>query len=295
MRILMKLKMKLKLLKMMKPNKEESSKLKKYFKNRYVTFLKSLKEENNKKKEEEEKARQKEERLKNKMLQKLGIENVRSRFMTDPSTHPASKDESRVKRSASIASKTKSNSEMSRTNYNKYTGTPKNSIRNRLNEVKEFDEKLAEERKKEAKAKKDANERIKKKQEDYLKSLAEKKRIESEKEEEEKKRKEIQRQNLRAKVKGMLDGLERKPKVEEDEQEEQKEVRKMEQADIDDFLKRNLQKKKVHSNITDFDVWKKRNRVGKKTKVFICSGGYGTIRKNLAEKGWVENKDSNSP
>jgi murein L,D-transpeptidase YafK len=67
--------------------KEENSKIKKYFKNRYISFLKTLKEDNVKKKEEEEKAKQKEERLKQKMQKKFGIDNVQSRFRSE-SQHP---------------------------------------------------------------------------------------------------------------------------------------------------------------------------------------------------------------
>lgn len=109
------------------------------------------------------------------MLQKLGMENVKSKFMTEnptvvqqatvPETHP------KVKRSASIANRQKPvRSEMAKA-AQPNVGTPKNSLRSRLNEVKEFDEKLEEERK--LKAKKEANERIQK-QKDYIKSLAEK-------------------------------------------------------------------------------------------------------------------------
>lgn len=121
------------------------------------------------------------------------------------------------------------------------------------------------------------------------------KRLENEKEEEERKRQEMLKQNLRAKVKGMLDNVERKPKAEPEEEEENKETRKMDAADIENFLKRNMQKKKVFTNITDFDLWKKKNKVDKKTKVFVCTGGYAMIRKALVERGWVENKDPNSP
>jgi hypothetical protein len=31
------------------------------------------------------------------------------------------------------------------------------------------------------------------------------------------------------------------------------------------------------------------------TKVFIVSGGYGFLKKSLKKRGWVENKDHNSP
>lgn len=259
-----------------------------------------MKEENLRKKEEGEKAKQREERLKNKMLQKFGIENVQSRFLTDVSTvnqEAQEEPEPVVKRSASIAKRQKAvKPGMSKTTYGQNLGTPKNSLRNRLTEVKEFDDKLNnEEKKKDLKAQKEANERIRKKQEDYLKTLADKKRQGIEKEEEERKRQEQLKQNLRAKVKGMLENVERKPKAEGEEEEEEKEKRKMGSSDFENFLKRNTQKKKTFTNITDFDHWKRRNKVDKKTKVFVITGGYHGIRQALLERGWVENKDPNSP
>ena len=154
--------------------KEESSKLKKYFKNRYVSFLKTLKEENNKKKEDEEKARLKEERIKNKMIQKLGIGNVQSRFRSEMAqTAKTSDEDTHIKRSASMAkAKKDTRGKLNNTTYGHNLGTPKNSIRNRLNEVKELDEKVNEDKK----TRVEANERIRKKQADYLKSLADKKK-----------------------------------------------------------------------------------------------------------------------
>ena len=47
-------------------------------------------------------------------------------------------------------------------------------------------------------------------------------------------------------------------------------------------------------NITDIAVWRKKNKVDEKTKVFIIKGGYGDIRRALKMRGWVENKDKDS-
>ena len=42
--------------------------------------------------------------------------------------------------------------------------------------------------------------------------------------------------------------------------------------------------------------WKKKNRVEDKQKVFIIDkGGYRDVRKALIRRGWVENKDTESP
>jgi tubulin monoglycylase TTLL3/8 len=42
-------------------------------------------------------------------------------------------------------------------------------------------------------------------------------------------------------------------------------------------------------------TWKKKNRVDENTKVFIVKGGYGDIKRALKTRGWVENKDKDSP
>lgn len=41
--------------------------------------------------------------------------------------------------------------------------------------------------------------------------------------------------------------------------------------------------------------WKKKNRVDPDTKVFIIKGGYKDIRTALKNRGWVHNKDPESP
>ena len=48
-------------------------------------------------------------------------------------------------------------------------------------------------------------------------------------------------------------------------------------------------------NITDMKEWKKKNRVDASTKVFIIKGGYGDVKRALKQRGWVENKDKESP
>jgi hypothetical protein len=51
----------------------------------------------------------------------------------------------------------------------------------------------------------------------------------------------------------------------------------------------------VFTNITDIKVWRKKHQLEEDTKIFIVSGGYGFLKKSLRKRGWVENKDVNSP
>ena len=63
---------------------------------------------------------------------------------------------------------------------------------------------------------------------------------------------------------------------------------------IQNFLERNKTMNQVFLNITDMKEWKKKNRVDDQTKVFICTGGYGDVKRALKKRGWVENKDKDS-
>lgn len=65
---------------------------------------------------------------------------------------------------------------------------------------------------------------------------------------------------------------------------------------FNNFLERNKQMMApAKLNITDMKEWKKKNRVEADTKVFIIKGGYQDVRKALKSRGWVENKDKDSP
>jgi len=64
---------------------------------------------------------------------------------------------------------------------------------------------------------------------------------------------------------------------------------------IKSFIDRNVQSNEVFLNITDMKAWKKKNRVDEDTRVFICVGGYGDVKRALKKRGWVENKQVDSP
>jgi len=65
---------------------------------------------------------------------------------------------------------------------------------------------------------------------------------------------------------------------------------------FNNFLERNKNYiKNVQLNITDMKEWRKKNRVDADTKVFIIKGGYGDVKRGLKARGWVENKEKDSP
>ena len=53
--------------------------------------------------------------------------------------------------------------------------------------------------------------------------------------------------------------------------------------------------KTVNLNITDMKEWKKKNHVEPGQKVFVIKGGYGDVRRALEDRGWVHNKERESP
>lgn len=56
-----------------------------------------------------------------------------------------------------------------------------------------------------------------------------------------------------------------------------------------------MPKLQVFLNITDMKTWKKKNQVPDEARVFIVTGGYGYLKKTLRKRGWVENKNPESP
>ena len=64
---------------------------------------------------------------------------------------------------------------------------------------------------------------------------------------------------------------------------------------IEAFIERNNPKRTGFLNITDMATWKRKYKVDDSTKVFICTGGYPDIKRALKKRGWVHNKDPNSP
>lgn len=60
------------------------------------------------------------------------------------------------------------------------------------------------------------------------------------------------------------------------------------------FYERLKKSTKAEPPVTDWDVYRKRNKLLKKDKVFICKE-YHHFKKALVERGWHENSDYNSP
>jgi hypothetical protein len=119
------------------------------------SFLKNLKEENIKKKEEEEKQQKRKEKIKNKMKQKVGVDNVRSRFLGESNSGVERKDQdsqiqqrnskmspygvpgdknSNFRRSASIANRNKTGQNFNQAQKDKGNNpnTPKPHFPNKL-------------------------------------------------------------------------------------------------------------------------------------------------------------------
>lgn len=77
-----------------------------------------------------------------------------------------------------------------------------------------------------------------------------------------------------------------KAKRAEEEQKRKEEAikspsKQLEPHALQNFLERNMQVKQVFLNITDMKEWRKKHRVEPETKVFICKGGYGDVKRAL--------------
>ena len=59
------------------------------------------------------------------------------------------------------------------------------------------------------------------------------------------------------------------------------EMKPYDERAFQNFIDRNVKTKEVFLNITDMKEWKKKNRVSDDTKVFICVGGYGDVKRAL--------------
>ena len=74
---------------------------------------------------------------------------------------------------------------------------------------------------------------------------------------------------------------------------EPEEKRKMTKEEAEKAAKRltKAPKGKKPPPITDMELWRRKHKLGPKDKVFIMTGGYGTLRRALLARNWYENKD----
>lgn len=175
-----------------------------------------------------------------------------------------------------------------------------------------IDERTEEEMEKEQKARREAAEKIKKRQEKFMHDLQARREKETQMAEEDKKKKDRMKQMAREQAKQNFDKIANQPGLkemqekempqnteEDDEEEEAKPKKKKkpvaDQTNLESFLERNNPKKVIFPNITDLATWKKKYKVEDDVKVFICTGGYPDIKKALKKRGWVQNKDHESP
>lgn len=63
----------------------------------------------------------------------------------------------------------------------------------------------------------------------------------------------------------------------------------------EEFLARNDKAKSNAPTITDWNLFRKRNKLCPSTKIFIVVGGYKSLKEALLTRGWFENPDRNSP
>ncbi len=305
----------------------EKGKLRKYFRSRYASLLQTLQENAKAKKAEEEKRKKHQDEVHQKLMNKLGIDQVQSRVMKEP-TKPAAEEISGPGTANPGAKPTMSGtvSVLPTSAGGAATGlesepTIMQKRRSVLDEKKVTqtttfkangmvthkgngaakvpaaaaaaeDTKDGEEKKRLAK---EAAEKILQRQQQYLQAMLEKKQQKEKEKEEAKEKKEKMMKKLADKARVQLEEHQAAPKEESKEVKPAEPTKKLSKQEMEGFLARNMiAKKTADAPITDFGSWKKRHRITDDTKVFIVTGGYGDIKKALKKRGWLENKQQNS-
>ncbi|KRX01880.1 hypothetical protein PPERSA_05719 [Pseudocohnilembus persalinus] len=258
-------------------DKLENQKLKKLFRSRYASYLSSLQLEKSKKLNEQQEKQKKEEQMK--QLSKQNYNNITSKLYQD----------------------TKSSKQKDLTN------TEENP-EEKESQLKEAQKKLLEKQKQYLQQIKDKN--LSKKEQEELEQQRKqqlmfkmrdfvlvqvKKDIENgdfyveDPKEARKNKQKKKNQNLQALDLQTVD----KSKITKEKADK---ICNSEQEDDEDQLENDKKKRKLRSYpfITDFDQWKKKQRLDPNQKIFIISGGYPVLKKALKARGWMQNPDFDS-
>jgi len=244
-------------------NEQKQEQLKAFYRSRYNSLLQTLQENNKAKQLQEEKDRQRQLAKQQKLKEELGLVNVVSKLYspTIASLINAGKEEDHPK-----VPKPK----------------PANPRKSDLEEAK-----IPEEEREKQRLAREAADKIRKRVAENLQQITEKRQAELRRELEAKEKAVRLLTAAREAVKSIGQSLAKRPKSESPERSEPDEELIAKRKTVD---KEALQKLAQHRRnnapmITDFALWKKRNRVGERDRVFIIMGGYPDIRRALLSRG----------
>jgi len=264
-------------------------KMTKRYRPRYASLLNELANSVKAKKEEQENKLKHIEDNHKRLKSKMGIDKTKARIF-QPITKPLTANE--TKENKSFISKHESLLPAIETNtHSEHRKTSHPITAFAAHKKQKIEETINPEEKR--RIAREAANMILHKQQEYLKKMAKKKVMKQKQEEMEKEQKSKVISKLIEKAKTQIHELYENYHKEEvrSESKPQKIITKYE-ADkvVESFLARNKAVKKKEFDTADFDLWRRRNKVNKDTKVFIVTGGYADIKRALRDRGWVENK-----
>ena len=260
------------------PEVEKRAQMKKYYRSRYSSLLKTLQENHRLKQSQEEKEKQRQQAKQQKLKEDLGLANVTSKLHTP--TVASLVGASAIKEEEIVQIKGPKTAQL-------LSQLPK-PIAPKKPEPEEI---RPEDEKEKQRLAREAAEKIRKRAQENLQQLTEKRQAEARREVEAQAKAARIRTAAREAVLSMKKAMELPPRprsespehVEEVDEEDLVPSRKR-TVDRDALFKLAQHRRNNAPMITDFVQWKKRNRVGEKDRVFIVMGGYPDIRKALKRR-----------
>lgn len=256
------------------PEAEKRAQMKKFYRSRYSSLLKTLQENHRQKVSQEEKERLRQQVKQQKLKEELGLGNVVSKLHSPTiaslvgSSNVKEEDIAQIKGGKAV---------------------PVQVVKPQPKKT-EVEEVKPEEEKEKQRLAREAAEKIRKRAQENLQQLTEKRQAEAKREQEAQAKAARLRTAAREAVLSMKKNLDvplrprsESPEHVEEVDEEAGPSRKR-TVDRDTLLKLAQHRRNNAPMITDFVQWKKRNRVGEKDKVFIVMGGYPDIRKALKKR-----------
>lgn len=258
------------------PEAEKRAQMKKYYRSRYSSLLKTLQENHRLKQSQEEKERQRQQAKQQKLKEDLGLANVTSKLHTPTvaslvgASAVKEEDIAQVKGTKAVQL---------------LAQAPKPLKKPEPEETRPEDEKEKQ------RLAREAAEKIRKRAQENLQQLTEKRQAEARREVEALAKAARIRTAAREAVLSMKKALDLPPRPRSESPEHVEEVddedlvpSRKRTVDRDALFKLAQHRRNNAPMITDFAQWKKRNRVAEKDRVFIVMGGYPDMRKALKRR-----------
>ena len=248
----------------------KQAQLKAFYRSRYSSLLKTLQENNRVKQKQEEMERQKQVMKQQKLKEELGLVNVPSKLRSPTIA-------------SLVSSVTTKEEDLAQLKQSKPSFKPASKLPSDLHDLRPEDDKEKQ------RLAREAADKIRKRADDYLQQITDKRQAEARREHEAKEKAARLQTAARETVLSMKKQFElpKRPKSVSPEGSvvDEEIVAKRKTVDKDALQKLAQHRRNNAPMITDFAQWKKRNRVGENDRVFIVKGGYPDIKRALLSRG----------